>query len=248
MDCRRTVCEEPRPCSPRDVKRRMPIHGSWESKERVAVWITLVLFFGGCQPGEQFEGRETIATEQPVSPATPASPEATWDSAEWSFRITEAEKAMVRLPPAAFTEVPLGVRSQLQAMGCRVPQVHELDEPHNVIKGRFASKDQEDWAALCTLSDSTSILVLWGGPSRCPSPVVASDDRGWFQGVGSGILGYSRKISTSSIATILSYAEEFDGPPPPARDHDGIDHQFFGKASTILFCHEGTWHRLQGID
>ena len=40
-----------------------------------------------------------------------------------------------------------------------------------------------------------------------------------------------------------------DGEPPaPARDHDGLDHIFLGKASTILFCHQGKWVQLQGAN
>ena len=215
---------------------------------RTVVSVFLFLFLGGCAPGQQVEEREPEVAERPNDPPGTAPVETTWDSAEWARRISEAEQAMVMLSPASFPDVPAVVRGEFESMGCQVPQVHGLDEAHNLIKGHFASKDQEDWAVLCSLADSTHIVVLWGGPSRCPSPIEGSLDREWFQGVGSGALGYSRKIGTASMSAILRHAEEFDGPPPPAEDHDGIDHYFYGKASVVLFCHEGEWHRLQGID
>jgi hypothetical protein len=117
-----------------------------------------------------------------------------------------------------------------------------------VIKGRFASPDQEDWAALCTRGDSSVIAVAWGGPARCPAPFAQSADRDWFQGIGSNQVGYSHAIGTATMEFIQRMAEAFNGPPPPARDHDGINNAFVEKASVVHFCHNGRWYQLQGMD
>jgi hypothetical protein len=47
---------------------------------------------------------------------------------------------------------------------------------------------------------------------------------------------------------ILEHAREFNGPAPPAKDHGGINNIYVGKASEVLFCHQGKWVKLQGAD
>jgi hypothetical protein len=89
---------------------------------------------------------------------------------------------------------------------------------------------------------------VWGGPSQCPSPIAWAKHRSSLQGIGEGRIGYSRAINAASMAYILEHAEAYGGPPPPARDHSGIDDAFIGKASVVRFCSNGEWFILQGAD
>lgn len=164
---------------------------------------------------------------------------------EWD----RAAAAVVRLEPARFPDLPGAVRAELERLGCRVPQAFYPEEPHNVIRGNFARAGQEDWAVLCSRDGASEIRVFWGGPARCPSPIgEPSPDRGWLQGIGEGRIGYSRLIRAVDRDFIMSMYAEFGGPKPPPIEHQGIEEYFVDKVSVVLYCHEGKWVALQGVD
>lgn len=173
-------------------------------------------------------------------PATPAAAAPAED--------TDQEPAIVRLEPSAFPGAPRAVRDSLAAMGCRVPQSYEYREPHNVVRGRFAVAGQTDWAALCSRGGESGVVLFWGGPARCPSVLPPSPDLDWVQGMGPEGNVYSQVIGARDPDAIRRLAEAFDGPEPPPLDHDGLSIAFAGKASEILYCHEGRWIALQGMD
>lgn len=101
--------------------------------------------------------RDTINRSQ--AEITPSA----WDEAAASIR---------HLAPSVFTEAPAAVRNHLIEDGCTVPQAYNDSTRHNVISGEFAAPGQIDWAALCTRGDSAGIVIVWGGPVRCPSPIA----------------------------------------------------------------------------
>lgn len=160
----------------------------------------------------------------------------------------EAAALVRQLSPASFGEAPANVRKRLTEEGCSVPQAFYPSTPHNLISGEFAAPGQVDWAALCTQGDSAGIVLVWGGPSRCPSPIAWSKNEDYLQGIGEGRIGYSRAITAASIAFILERAKEYGGPPPPSSDHSGINDAFIEKASGVHFCSSGRWFSLQGSD
>jgi hypothetical protein len=80
----------------------------------------------------------------------------------------DAAKKIVRLPPAAFRQLPLSVRKRLEADGCQIPQSPDRKPPHNVISGHFASRTQLDWAVLCSVDGDSSVRIFWGGLAGCP--------------------------------------------------------------------------------
>jgi hypothetical protein len=166
---------------------------------------------------------------------------------EVAAKIAVDANEIVRFPLDSFPELPPSVRSELDDIGCWVPQTYSA-KGRNVIRGRFAASNQNDWAALCSNGDTSMIVIVWGGDSRCASPIERSADADWLQGMGEGKFLFSRAIGVATIEMIDLDAQRYSGPPAPARDHDGIDHAFMGKASVVLFCHEGKWVRLQGAD
>ena len=162
-----------------------------------------------------------------------------WDVAEQNIR---------RLPPDSFSGLPDHVRREMYRLGCVVPQGSDLDQPHNVVPGRFASPTQVDWAFLCSTDGASSIQVLWGGDQRCSTPVNQIADRIFLQGLGGDVIGFSRRLMPIERDRMIRYAAEFDGPPVPDVWHQGIEDYFEGKASTVLLCLDGKWVRLGGID
>src|SRR6266850_6604363 len=88
----------------------------------------------------------------------------------------EASKAITRLSPAAFPDLPLPVRDDLEKRGCRVPQSAWNPKPHNVISGQFIRPHHIDWAVLCSKNGSSTVLVfVEGSPTRVQSFDPADD-------------------------------------------------------------------------
>lgn len=177
------------------------------------------------------------ATPSPAAPPAPALD-------EWQ----QAASAIRHVPIDSFSQVPDLVRFAFATYQCNVPQPHDASEPANLISGNFAAPDQTDWAALCTRRDSSYLMIVWGGPARCPTPAAAAAHADFLQGVGQGKIGYSRRIGVAGMQYILAQAREYGGPRPPSTNHDGIEDAFVGKASGILYCYAGQWVGLQGAD
>ena len=219
--------------------------------------FVLFLFVAGCgndRPRADRIAPDTVPQVPGIDSSGPAmNTLAATDSSETrqvreiASLIAAAVPEIVRFPLDSFPDVPPNVRTELNNLGCLIPQ-SDSPKPHNVIRGKFAAPNQDDWAALCSIADTSMMVIVWGGPVRCPTPIERGSDGRWMQGIGEGKFGFSRAIGVATIAEIDQHAEWYEGPAAPARDHDGIDHAFIGKASTVLFCHQGKWVELQGAD
>jgi hypothetical protein len=113
-------------------------------------------------------------------------------SQETYYSLLEAyvEKYIVRLPPAAFPDLPANLVQELQRRQCTIPQeATSAKKPNNVIKGEFARPGQTDWAVLCSVKGVSTILVFWNGSEKDPTALVPAADIGYVQGLGGGQWG-----------------------------------------------------------
>jgi hypothetical protein len=162
---------------------------------------------------------------------------------EWD----NADKAIVRLPPSAFPDLPQAVREDAERRGCTIPQLAYPKEPHNVIEGEFTRSKQLDWAILCSRNRVSSILVYRGGTADDVAELAASEDRHYLQGSRTAIY-FSHQIGVATPEYIHAMNKAFDGGSLPPIDHDGINDAFVEKASSIKYWHQGKWWALQGAD
>ncbi len=167
---------------------------------------------------------------------------------EWA----RADSAIVRLAPSRFPAIPAGVKRDLERRGCRIPQLSEdtgVREPHNVIRGAFTGPHRVDWAILCSVYDTSQILVYRRGGAGATDSLGRRADRDYLQGLTAERIGFSREIGIATAADIRGYAEAYDGPAPPVvLDHLGIHDAFWGKFSGIYYLFDGKWLKLQGSD
>ncbi len=177
-----------------------------------------------------------------VLAAAPARAQNTWPE-----RTRAALRQIRLLPPSAFAQLPPAARADLEKRGCGIPQLTLDTKPHNVIRGSFARAGQTDWAVLCSVADTGSILVYWGGPARCPSLVSRRPNADWLQGEADGSLSFGHAIDAVGRKFILRHYELYGGPRPPRIDHQGID-DASEQASQVHYCHRGRWLSLQGAD
>jgi len=148
----------------------------------------------------------------------------------------------------SFPDLPRAVRKELAERGCIVPQASFPRTPHSVVKGEFAARGQTDWAALCTRGDTADIVVVWGGPITCPTPLAPAALQHQMQRIAANETGYSRALFAASVQYIVEHDREHTAPRPAAIDHSGINDAFVGKASSIHYCYNGKWFLLPGAD
>jgi hypothetical protein len=222
-----------------------------------AVWLLCTVGALACSSDKSRTDRAIVGQSSPAvdPPATPDSgararvetfthddnrlPDDAWAKADGQTR---------RLHPSAFPTLPSTVVGELQRLGCTIPQTDGELKPHNVVTGRFLSAANHDWAVLCSRDRVSSILVFPNGAVDDVREVEASPDADWLQGMGGGRIGFSRAIGVADARYIVSHYEEYGGPKPPLLDHDGINHMFVEKGSTVLYWRQGNWLRLQGAD
>lgn len=183
----------------------------WMGPESVAVWIDPQVALAGL--------------DDPIPAPDP-----------WSF--DEAARRVRRLPPSAFPVLPLDLQRILTGRGCRVPQTWRRwrDLPNNVVSGEFAPTGQTDWAVLCSDGTASSVVVFWGGTSRC-DPVLAPAPDTYHSSTMDGEVAFGRSLLRAELTSGR------EGWPP-----DGIEDVYEGKASVIHLCIAGQWHTVSAGD
>lgn len=162
---------------------------------------------------------------------------------EWS----RADASIVRLAPRTFNGVPAGIRNALVKRGCTIPQPTGSKRARNVVSGRFTQRTRTEWAALCSRSQRSSILVFHDNDFTQADEFGEAADADYLQTGGNDQLIFSRALTTAS-SRVIRLAQSGETTPLLVIDHDGIDDAFEGKASTIWYWSEGGWIRLKGSE
>jgi hypothetical protein len=131
-------------------------------------------------------------------------------------RWAQADASIVRHPPGRFTELPLRIRLDLESRGCRVPQ-SDVDGPvgsHNVISGQFTTLGGRQWAVLCSIRDTSRILVYPNDSTTAADSLAPGADRVSLQQVEMGRIAYSRRISAADDSDFFITTSSVLFPPP----------------------------------
>lgn len=142
------------------------------------------------------------------------------------------------LPLASFPALPAPVAGQLSRRGCMIPQSFEAQEPENVIRGAFHASGSDDWAALCSVSGTTTLYVFFAGQYDAPVALRSQPDTTWL-GTEPG-----SSVFSSAWGIALRRSTELRAYPEFRRlhaDHDGIEDARLERSSTIHYCDDGRW-------
>ncbi|MBO6793985.1 MAG: hypothetical protein JJ895_08745 [Balneolaceae bacterium] len=164
--------------------------------------------------------------------------------------IDSLNSSIVRLSPDAFTQLPVMIREDLKKRECTVPQLFQ-EMGSNVIHGHFYNAKQTDWAVLCSINGTSSILVYQNDRTDSVKSFASEKDDLFLQSMGMKpkIYAFSRNLEiadTSMIRKLYFYYD--DGPELPPLNHVGINDQFYNKGSSIWYYHKGNWIELPGED
>jgi hypothetical protein len=151
-----------------------------------------------------------------------------------------------RLEPLMFQQLPPPVLQHLRQRGCTIPQSFAATSPSGVIRGHFTSTRQFDWAVLCSVERTSTILVFRGGSVATVDELARHPDSMFLQAVGPpNAVGFSRAIGVAGPEHIRSAGRGAEARRP---DHDGIEDSFIEKSSTIWYWDGGRWRELPGAD
>jgi len=185
----------------------------------------------------------------------------------WSKAMTNTINKTKRLEPSSFVSesIPDNVINELKKHGCKIPQAAHIPEPHNLISGEFAKKGQKDWAALCSRNLHSSILLIWGGTSTCPSEIASIPDKESIrfpyvnetgtsidpeEGENHKLQGYLRRI-TKVPDELLTRPIGNGSPVDDDTNRKMIDHEAIEDGMTIdanythefYYCMLGEWRK-----
>lgn len=161
-----------------------------------------------------------------------------------SGELTPADVALLvsrlpRTPIDRFAALPPSVREAFTRMNCQVPQPTAAAQ-NNVIRGEFAAKGQQDWAALCSDGTVTAIRVVWGGPIRCEDRVAATQDSDTLTPTAPQVFNYNRAIATASASEVDRLLVKYRASLPEQPQHDAID-DAVDRVSVVRYCAGGQW-------
>ena len=168
------------------------------------------------------------------------------------------EAALLRwvhlLSPDSFSVLPKPVRDSLVSRHCQIP-VPGAGRA-NVITGAFTAKGTVEWAVLCSVHDTSQILIFGARDGAVVDSLNRSGDSGWIQGNGNSTWLFSRMIAVVPMSelnvvpadTTSEDAVYYGAFLPKPIDHDGIDEAFLDKASTTFYFAQGRWFKVGSSD
>src|SRR5580692_6723995 len=104
------------------------------------------LFFFGCL--------SWIRSQDPVADPLNASGQVTVDGRPTPYLIRH-------LPVDAFPQLPAAIEDVLVRRGCLIPQTYEAHQPENVVNASLERHGSSDWAVLCSVNGTVSLLVFF---------------------------------------------------------------------------------------
>jgi hypothetical protein len=196
-----------------------------------------------------------LEVPEPASPAWAPPPAEPGDTTPQGFPTEHALLRWVhRVPPDSFPQLPKVVRDPLATRRCQIPMPGA--ERVNVITGAFTTKGAVEWAVVCSVHDTSQILIFKAANGAVVDSLNKSGDAGWIQGNGDNTLLFSRQISVvpmsqlafvpadTTIEDVLYYGRVL----PKPIDHDGIDEAFLDKASETFYFAQGKWFSVGSSD
>jgi hypothetical protein len=152
------------------------------------------------------------------------------------------------LPVNAFPQLPLAFQAQLTHRGCLIPQTYEAHQPENVVHASLDHHGSSDWAVLCSVNGTVSLLVFLSGSEGEPTAVATARETSHLQPHGSSDhLGFNWAIDPATPETV--HEAQLNMRHPPSRlDHDAIADSIIDGRTIYHFYSRGKWTTLDTED
>lgn len=162
------------------------------------------------------------------------------------------------LPVSSFPELPADIAELLNRRNCAIPQTYAAHHPENVVHASLARAGSFDWAVLCSVEGTVSLLVFLDGAtsnggtadhsgSTDLKPIVlasAPEMQRLQPHDPSGVLGFNWGIDPASPQQV--HEAQIGLEHPPARlDHDALADSVVEHRTIYHFYAKNAWVVLE---
>lgn len=149
------------------------------------------------------------------------------------------------LPVSSFPDLPAEVQTVLGQRGCLIPQTYEAHRPENVVHARLERAGSLDWAVLCSVDGTVSLLVFFSSAPAQPIVLASAPETQRLQAHGTGnVLGFNWGIDPASPEEIHQ-AQTGLGHRPASVDHDAVADSVVDHRTIYHFYAKNTWTLLE---
>jgi hypothetical protein len=152
------------------------------------------------------------------------------------------------LPVNAFPQLPPAIRYVLNHRGCLIPQTYEAHQPENVVHASLEHKGSSDWAVLCSVNGTVSLLVFLATSNGDPAVLDSASEISRLQAHGSSkVLGFNWAIDPASPESVHEAQLNMQH-PPPRLDHDAVADSIIEQKTIYHFYSHNKWTILDTQD
>jgi hypothetical protein len=152
------------------------------------------------------------------------------------------------LPVSSFPQLPPAIQNLLNRRGCLIPQTYEAHAPENVVHASLERHGSSDWAVLCSVNGTVSLLVFFSSSTGDPIVLVTSPETGRLQAHNStSVLGFNWGIDLASPDEVHQ-AQLNMHHLPPRPDHDALADSVIDGRAIYRFYSHGAWTTLDTED
>ena len=150
------------------------------------------------------------------------------------------------LPVSSFPNLPAPIAETLNSLGCLIPQTYEAHRPENVIHASLERSGAADWAVLCLVKDSVTLLVFFASASsRDPIALVTAAKTERLQPHDqSGELGFNWGIDPASPGRIHDAQAGMNRRPSPP-DHDCLADTTVDQKTVYHLYRDSAWSKVE---
>jgi len=144
------------------------------------------------------------------------------------------------LPVNAFPQLPPAVQEALTRRGCLIPQTYEAHRPENVVSASLERRGSSDWAVLCSVGGTVSLLAFFSSGGE-PMVLATASETDRLQARGSTkMLGFNWAIDPASPETVQE-AQIGMSHPTPRLDHDALADSVIDRKTIYRVYTKGAW-------
>lgn len=145
-----------------------------------------------------------------------------------------------RLPVSSFPQLPAAVENELNRRGCLIPQTYEAHAPENVVEGSLERAGSKDWAMLCSVKGTVSLLVFLENGGE-PEVLATAPETERLQAHGAaGLLGFDWGIDAATPEQVHE-AQAGMAHPPPRLGHDALADSLIDQTTIYHYYSGGAW-------
>lgn len=153
-----------------------------------------------------------------------------------------------RLPVSSFPEVPASIKDLLKRRGCMIPQTYEAHQPENVVHASLERAGSSDWAVLCSVQGTVSLLVFFASNPAQLVVLASTPETERLQAHDpTGVLGFNWGIDPASPAQIREAQTGLEH-RPPRLDHDALADSVVEHRTIYHFYAKSVWTLIEMPD